>query len=259
MRLAPTPLMSCDLKTGSPVGAMLGGRVRETVGEAILASSRGSTVLRTQLPEASAGAEPFVGLSISHRELLDARPGRRGRRAARTGRQVRLTVQQESAAGASMKALEIRAVWFSRWTLEHRQPAAVEGWLPPMSFTHLHLHTQYSLLDGAIRMKDLIKTVKAKGMTAVAVTDHGNMFGAIDFYKKAKERGRQAHLRLRDLRRRPNGRTDRTEKVGQPPHPAGQERGGLRTSRTSTRWATSRASTTTRASTSSCSRSTARG
>ncbi len=58
-----------------------------------------------------------------------------------------------------------------------------------MSFTHLHLHTLYSLLDGAIRMKDLIKTVKAKGMSAVAVTDHGNMFGAIDFYKKAKDAG----------------------------------------------------------------------
>ena len=58
-----------------------------------------------------------------------------------------------------------------------------------MSFTHLHLHTLYSLLDGAIRMKDLIKTVKGKGMSAVAVTDHGNMFGAIDFYKKAKDAG----------------------------------------------------------------------
>src|SRR6476619_3213230 len=58
-----------------------------------------------------------------------------------------------------------------------------------MSFTHLHLHTLYSLLDGAIRMKDLIKTVKEKGMSSVAVTDHGNMFGAIDFYKKAKEAG----------------------------------------------------------------------
>ena len=58
-----------------------------------------------------------------------------------------------------------------------------------MAFTHLHLHTLYSLLDGAIRMKDLIKTVKEKGMTSVAVTDHGNMFGTIDFYKKAKEAG----------------------------------------------------------------------
>src|SRR5262249_16563551 len=54
-------------------------------------------------------------------------------------------------------------------TLEPRQPVAVEGSFPPMSFTHLHLHTLYSLLDGAIRMKDLIKTVKAKGMSAVAV------------------------------------------------------------------------------------------
>src|SRR3954447_25601988 len=58
-----------------------------------------------------------------------------------------------------------------------------------MSFTHLHLHTLYSLLDGAIRMKDLIKNVKEKGMSHVAVTDHGNMFGTIDFYKKAKEAG----------------------------------------------------------------------
>ena len=58
-----------------------------------------------------------------------------------------------------------------------------------MSFTHLHLHTLYSLLDGAIRMKDLIKTVKDKGMSSVAVTDHGNMFGAVDFYKKAKDAG----------------------------------------------------------------------
>ena len=64
-------------------------------------------------------------------------------------------------------------------------------------------------------------------MKAVAVTDHGNMFGAIDFYKKAKERGRQADLRLRDLRRRDQGPRRPTEQGGQPPHPAGQERGGL--------------------------------
>ena len=74
-----------------------------------------------------------------------------------------------------------------------------------MSFTHLHLHTLYSLLDGAIRMKDLIKTVKAKGMSAVAVTDHGNMFGAIDFYKKAKDAGIKPIFGLRGLRRRDQG------------------------------------------------------
>jgi len=52
-------------------------------------------------------------------------------------------------------------------------------------FVHLHLHTQYSLLDGAIRIDPLLDRVKDFGMTAVAITDHGTMFGAIDFYKKA--------------------------------------------------------------------------
>lgn len=59
----------------------------------------------------------------------------------------------------------------------------------PSSFVHLHLHTQYSLLDGAIRLDDLFKKAKEFGMPAVASTDHGNMFGAIDFYMKAKEYG----------------------------------------------------------------------
>jgi DNA polymerase-3 subunit alpha len=82
-----------------------------------------------------------------------------------------------------------------------------------MSFTHLHLHTLYSLLDGAIRMKDLIKTVKDKGMTSVAVTDHGNMFGAIDFYKKAKESGVKPILGLEAYVAGPKGREEKTEKV----------------------------------------------
>jgi DNA polymerase-3 subunit alpha len=56
-------------------------------------------------------------------------------------------------------------------------------------FTHLHLHTQYSLLDGAIRVKDLFQKVKELGMDTVAVTDHGNMFGAIDLYTEAKAHG----------------------------------------------------------------------
>src|SRR5262250_1102656 len=56
-------------------------------------------------------------------------------------------------------------------------------------FTHLHLHSQYSLLDGAIRLSDLFKTCKQYGMDSVALTDHGNMYGMVDFYKKAKEAG----------------------------------------------------------------------
>ena len=56
-------------------------------------------------------------------------------------------------------------------------------------FTHLHLHTQYSLLDGAIRVKDLFPRVLELGMDTVAVTDHGNMFGAVDLYVAAKKHG----------------------------------------------------------------------
>ncbi|HEX4802069.1 MAG TPA: PHP domain-containing protein, partial [Myxococcaceae bacterium] len=82
-----------------------------------------------------------------------------------------------------------------------------------MSFTHLHLHTLYSLLDGAIRMKDLIKAVREKGMSSVAVTDHGNMFGAIDFYKKAKEAGVRPILGTEAYVAGPKGRGDRTEKI----------------------------------------------
>ena len=82
-----------------------------------------------------------------------------------------------------------------------------------MSFTHLHLHTLYSLLDGAIRMKDLIRTVQAKGMSAVAVTDHGNMFGAVDFFKKAKEAGVKPILGMEAYVAGEKGRADRSEKV----------------------------------------------
>lgn len=56
-------------------------------------------------------------------------------------------------------------------------------------FVHLHVHSHYSLLDGAIRMKDLAATAKAYGMPAVAVSDHGNLFGAVEFYKEVSAAG----------------------------------------------------------------------
>jgi DNA polymerase-3 subunit alpha len=56
-------------------------------------------------------------------------------------------------------------------------------------FVHLHVHSQYSMLDGALKVKNLVKLVQKQGMNAVALTDHGNMFGAISFYKAAKEVG----------------------------------------------------------------------
>ncbi|HEX9048948.1 MAG TPA: DNA polymerase III subunit alpha [Anaeromyxobacter sp.] len=81
-------------------------------------------------------------------------------------------------------------------------------------FVHLHLHTLYSLLDGAIRIKDLLATVQAKGMKTVAVTDHGNLFGALDFYKKAKEAGVKPILGMESYVAGPKGRLDRSERVG---------------------------------------------
>ncbi len=57
------------------------------------------------------------------------------------------------------------------------------------SFVHLHLHTEYSLLDGAVRMKELMKQAVEFGMPAVAITDHGNLHGAIEFYQEAQRAG----------------------------------------------------------------------
>ncbi len=56
-------------------------------------------------------------------------------------------------------------------------------------FSHLHVHTEYSLLDGAIRIEQMLHKAKGLGMEAVAITDHGNMFGAVEFYEKADKAG----------------------------------------------------------------------
>ena len=54
-----------------------------------------------------------------------------------------------------------------------------------MSFVHLHAHTEYSLLSGAVRIKEYIQKIKASGMNSAAITDSGVMYGVIDFYKEA--------------------------------------------------------------------------
>lgn len=58
-----------------------------------------------------------------------------------------------------------------------------------MAFAHLHVHTEYSLLDGSNKIKEYVEKIKALGMTAGAITDHGVMYGVIDFYKAAREEG----------------------------------------------------------------------
>ncbi|MCF0186949.1 MAG: PHP domain-containing protein, partial [Bacteroidaceae bacterium] len=58
-----------------------------------------------------------------------------------------------------------------------------------MSFVHLHTHTEYSLLDGSNKINEYVARVKEMGMTAAAITDHGVMYGVIDFYRACKDAG----------------------------------------------------------------------
>ena len=58
-----------------------------------------------------------------------------------------------------------------------------------MPFTHLHVHTEYSLLDGSSKIKEITKRAEELGMDSLAITDHGVMYGVIDFYRAAKDAG----------------------------------------------------------------------
>ena len=76
-------------------------------------------------------------------------------------------------------------------------------------FVHLHVHSHYSLLDGGNRIEDLVESAKAMGMEALAITDHGNLFGAIEFYKAAKDAGIRPILGM-EAYISPTTRQDRT-------------------------------------------------
>lgn len=68
-----------------------------------------------------------------------------------------------------------------------------------MDFVHLHTHTEYSLLDGANKIKELPARAKELGMKAMAITDHGVMFGVVDFYKECKKVRNKANYRMRSI------------------------------------------------------------
>ena len=76
------------------------------------------------------------------------------------------------------------------------------------SFVHLHVHTEYSMLDGASRLKPLIGETKRLAMPAIAITDHGNLYGAFDFYKTAQEQGIKPIIGIEGYYA-PNGRKSR--------------------------------------------------
>ena len=81
-----------------------------------------------------------------------------------------------------------------------------------MGFTHLHVHTEYSLLDGACRIRDIMQRVKELGQDSIAITDHGVMYGVIDFYKAAKAAGVKPIIGC-EVYVAPRSRTDRTHGV----------------------------------------------
>ena len=83
-----------------------------------------------------------------------------------------------------------------------------------MAFTHLHVHTEYSLLDGSSKIKELLPRAKELGMDSLAITDHGVMYGVIDFYKKAKEVGTKPILGC-EVYVAPGSRFDREQSKGE--------------------------------------------
>src|SRR5215213_2912955 len=84
----------------------------------------------------------------------------------------------------------------------------------PGEFVHLHVHTHYSLLDGACRCNDLVKRTKALGMDSIAITDHGCMYGVIEFYNEAKKEGIKPILGM-EAYMAPGDRRDRQQVNGE--------------------------------------------
>src|ERR1043165_3744149 len=85
--------------------------------------------------------------------------------------------------------------------------------IPKSKFVHLHVHTHYSLLDGACKISDLVKRTKALGMDSIAITDHGCMFGVIEFFNECKKEGIKPILGM-EAYMAPGDRRERTTASG---------------------------------------------
>ena len=77
-------------------------------------------------------------------------------------------------------------------------------------FVHLHVHTQYSLLDGQASLDALIEKAQKDGMSALAITDHGNMFGVKEFYNKVSKKNSKFFAHIKDCEKELNGLNDKT-------------------------------------------------
>jgi DNA-directed DNA polymerase III PolC len=95
----------------------------------------------------------------------------------------------------------------------------------PDSFTHLHLHTEFSMLDGAARVGDVVAAAAADGQPAVGITDHGNMYGVLDFYKAARDQGVKPIIGT-ELYQAYDHRTERPARRGRMDDSGGEAEGG---------------------------------
>ena len=86
-----------------------------------------------------------------------------------------------------------------------------------MAFAHLHVHTEYSLLDGSNKIKEYVKRVKELGMNSAAITDHGVMYGVIDFYKACKAEGIKPIIGC-EVYVAPRTRFDKVHKIDSSPY-----------------------------------------
>ena len=93
------------------------------------------------------------------------------------------------------------------------------------SFVHLHLHTEYSMLDGASRVGDVVAAAAADGQPAVGITDHGNMYGVLELYKAAKDAGVKPIVGI-ELYQAFESRTERYARRGRQDDTGGEAEGG---------------------------------
>ena len=95
----------------------------------------------------------------------------------------------------------------------------------PDSFTHLHLHTEFSMLDGAARVTDVVAAAAADGQPAIGITDHGNMYGILDMYRAAKDVGIKPIIGT-ELYQAYEHRTERPARRGRMDDSGGESDGG---------------------------------
>ncbi len=141
---------------------------------------------------------------------------------ARTGlRRAQGSPEQDRGSDATIAGHHIGVIRRVADLYERQRPGA----LVPDSFTHLHLHTEFSMLDGAARVGEVVAAAAADGQPAVGITDHGNMYGVLDFYKAAKDVGVKPIIGS-ELYQAYDSRTERPTRRGRMDDSGGEAEGG---------------------------------